>query len=202
MSPFAAVLRRAIGVRQHHVDALDDEYQAGDQQQADDEAEQVGRDEVLPAVGPDLARMHGHETAETLRREQHDEHEDQALIEQPRAGEIRGDAGEEGHDDRAERRPEESARAADEGLQHDVGRGLRREDRVVGRLVGDGEQCAGDAGEQAEMAKISVRATCALKPRKRTRCSLSRKASASLPTGVLVNAHMHHADTTNQPSVR
>ena len=78
-----AAVRAVPGVRQHDADALDDEHQAAGKKQPDDEAEQVGRDKVSPTVRPDLARMQGHQTAQTLRRKQHDEHEDQALIEQP-----------------------------------------------------------------------------------------------------------------------
>ena len=125
MRRLAAVRLREIGVRQHHVDALDDEDEAGDQQQADHEAQQIGRDEVLASRRP-CTGAHASETRPPMpsRHEQHDEHEDQALIEQPGSGEIGGDAREEGHDRRAERRAEERARAADERLQHDVGRGL------------------------------------------------------------------------------
>ncbi len=53
-----------------------------------------------------------------------------------------------------------------------------------------------------EMAKITVRAPWVLKPRKRTRCSFSRTASASRPIGVRVKAQRHHVEAATQASVR
>src|SRR5918992_3240313 len=91
--------------------------------------------------------MPGDDASEPVWRVQHDQHKEDTLIEEPRAGRIGYEEREQSQSGGSKGGPEEQHRPADETLKHDLSRDMGRKQRVVGRLVHNRKKPARDPGE-------------------------------------------------------